>query len=499
VTPDTLDKACHVVIAPDGLRATLQIVPGADPEMVTPEVLEAFIAARGVSTSAIDARAVANLCERWKREPEAVAEAVVAEGVPPVHGVDGRFELAPQLAPATPEPSGEQGRGVDHYRRSAFIIVEQGQAIGTLHAHTEPQDGRDVRGEVLKGGAARPCATTFDDTVELGQDGVVVALRKGRLEISATRVRVDPVLEIAESVDFSTGNVKFPGDVSIGKGVRDCFEVEVGGNLEITELVEAAHVRAGGSVVLLRGMAGRGKGELSAGGDLDAKYLDGANVSVGNDLRVQRELTNCVTHVGRCVRSPACTVVGGELWMRFGGEVRALGGEAEAETLVRLGVDADLDAFARMLEELLPETAGRAARVQQQLAELTKPEHAELRANLEFDAMAERKRIPSIRAAIERVLAAYTRLENATLTVEKSIMPGVTLAIGSRAATVREPIRGPVTIAMDEHGTLVMRHGGTQTPLATKAKLHPAPGSADLDEMRRWLDHPLLAASERAA
>lgn len=506
MSTDALDKACRVAISADGLRATLQIDPGFDPKAVTPESVQAILAARGFESSTVIAEAAANLSNQLAADAEATAEAVVAEGRASVEGVDGRFELSSELAPPEPKPPAEgEEPAFDHYGRSAFIIVEQGQIVGTLHPHTESEDGMDVRGEVIKATSGKPCQLKFDDTVELHDDGSVTALRKGRVEMSPTKLGIDPVLEIAESVDFSTGNVKFPGDVSIGKGVRDCFEVEVGGNLEIVELVEAADIRAKGSVVLLRGMAGRGKGELSVGGDLEAKYLDGAMVTVKYDLRVQREVTNCTTHVGRCVRSPSCTVVGGELWARFGGEVRTLGGQAEAETLVRIGVDAELDACARMLEDLLPQTVWRIDRAQQELSDIQQgsgkptPSQAKEITRLEFEIVSEQARFPAIRAAIERVLAAYKKLEGAKLTVEKSIMPGVTIAIGSQAATVREPIRGPVVLSRDEQGTLVMRQGSITSPLATKAKLHPAPGSADLDELRRWLESPALNEVAKAA
>lgn len=506
MSTDALDKASRVSISSDGLRATVQIDAGFDPKAVTGDSVEALLAARGIDPSTMLADAAADLANQLRANVEGVAEAVVAEGKASVDGVDGRFELNPELIPPTPKSQSEGNEpAFDHYGRSAFIIVEQGQVVGTLHEHTEAEDGMDVRGDVIRATPGKPCQMKFDDSVEVKGDGTVIALRKGRVELTPSKLSIDPVLEIAESVDFSTGNVRFPGDVLIGKGVRDCFEVDVGGNLEIVELVEAAEVRAKGSVVLLRGMAGRGKGELRVGGDLEAKYLDGALVCVKYDLRVQREITNCTTHVGRCVRSPACTVVGGELWARFGGEVRTLGGEAEAETLVRIGVDAEMDACARMLEDLLPQTVGRIERARQELADIQKasgkptPSRSKEITRLEFEIVSEQARFPSIRAAIERVLHAYSKLAGATISVEKAIMPGVTIAIGGQAATVREPIRGPVVISRDEHGTLVMRQGGSTTPLASKAKLHPAPGSADLDELRRWLESPSLNEAAKAA
>jgi uncharacterized protein (DUF342 family) len=506
MSADELDQACRVAISSDGLHATLQIDPGFSPEAVTPEAVGAILAGRGIDPSTVIAEAIAELSTMLAAMPDTMAEAVVARGTAAVHGTDGRFELSPELGPSRSKSAAAGAEPVlDHYERSAFVIVDQGQVVGVLHPPTEAQDGVDVRGVVIKAIRGKPCPLKLADTVELKSDGTVVSLHKGRVELTPLKLGVDPVLEIPESVDFSTGNVRFPGDATIGKGVCDCFEVEIGGNLEVMELIEAATVSARGSVVLHRGMAGRGKGELRVGGDLEAKYLDGASVTVGNDLRVQREVTNCVTHVGRRVRSQACTVVGGELWARFGGEVRMLGGEAEAETLVRIGVDAQMDACARMLEDALPQAIARVDRARQQLSDIqmaaAKPTPSQARemSRLEFEIESERSRFPAIRAAIQRVLNAYEKLRGATLSVEKAIMPGVTLAIGGQAATVREAIRGPVVIACDEHGMLVFRSGGSSTPLASKAKLHPAPGSADMDELRRLLDSPALSEDSKAA
>ncbi|MFI4882900.1 MAG: DUF342 domain-containing protein [Phycisphaerales bacterium JB064] len=505
---DALEKLARLTVSPDGLRATLQLQPGLEASDITPEAIEAILISRGVRASKITPESAGAIARQIIDAPTEPAEAVVAEGVAPIAGVDGRFELDETLAERAKTPTNEGGETeFDHYARSAFIIVEKDERVGTVYPHSEAQDGIDVRGKIIKATPGRPCPLTFDDSVDVRNDGSVIALRKGRLEQTPTRLGVEPVLEIEEYVDFSTGNVSFPGDVIIRKGVRDCFTVEVGGALEIIELVEAAIIVANGSVILRRGMAGRGKGQLSAGGDLEARYLDGADIKVANDLRVQRELTNCVTHVGRSIHSASCSVIGGELWIRFGGVVRSIGGEAEAETLVRLGVDPTLDDRAKQLIDLLPQATNRLARAKQELADLQKmtskltPTQAETMTSLQFEIISNQARLPAIRNAIERVLMAYASLNGASLNVERSIMPGVTIAIGARAATVRDTIKGPVIIAMDERGALVIKdpNSGSSMPLASKAKLHPAPGCVDLDELQRWRDSAALRDETKAA
>jgi uncharacterized protein (DUF342 family) len=506
---DALEKLTRVSVCADGLSATLCVKPGIEPSEFTTEAVEAVLVSRGIRPSNGTTEAVGQLVAAMTKAPDEEASVVVARGVAAVHGQDGRFEIDQELIERSKPSGDEQGeaQGHDHYARSAFIVVEPGTRLGKVLPHTEAHDGLDVRGKVIKAKPGRPCQVRFDESVQVGVDGVVTAKQKGRLEYSEAHLKIDPVLEIGESVDFSTGNVDFPGDVLIRKGVRDCFTVHAGKDLEVEELVEASTISAEGSITLRRGMAGRGKGELRAGGDLSAKYLDGVDVAVGNDLRIERELTNCTTLVRRCVRSPSCTVVGGDLAIRFGGEVRALGGEAEAETLVRLGVDLQLEDRAKALEEVLPKILGALTRARQELETLQKSAaklsaaQAETMTTLQFEIMTGQSRLPTIRAAIQGLLDSYQRLTRAALLVDRVISPGVTIVIADKAATVREPIRGPVVIEMDSQGGLVIRNPSTgqKTPLSAKAKIVPYRDGIDVDELRRWLDNPLLAIAAEAA
>ena len=506
---DELEKLVRVSVCADGLMATLCVQPGVDLSQVTMETVSAILEGRGVSSPADLRDRVDGLVAKLTECSDQEVELVIAQGTAAIHGEDGWFELDGSLE-VKEAPQGEDENGEiensDHYARSAFIVVTEGQHVGQIHPHTEAQDGVDVRGKVIKAKAGRPCKILFDETVRVDEHGSVTALQSGRLDLSPTRLRIDPVLVVAESVDFSTGNVDFPHDVLVQKGVRDCFTIEAGGAIEIVELVEAASVNAGGSILLRRGMAGRGKGCIHAGGDLEAKYLDAVRVDVLNDLRVQRELTNCTTYVGRCVRSPSCSVVGGKLDIRFGGQLRMLGGEAEGETLVRLGIDPTLERQARDLEELVPVALNRATQAKLELDQLKKmssklsPSQAEAVMSLQFEIMTCETRFPVIKSGIQSVVETYKRLSRVTLAVEKAIMPGVTIVIGGKAATVREPIRGPVVVALDEAETLVLRDPstGAESPIAAKAKLHPATGAIDISELERWLDNPLLR-EERAA
>lgn len=493
---DDFQSKCHVSVSPDGLAATVRIEAGAPCDETAAQVLLTVLADHGVDQERIVDGAIEELIGRLASAPESDAEGVVARGVVPVDGTDGWFE--PILTPSSPamqQAPDDKRSGIDHYAQSSIVVVRKDQTVGVLHPEGEPVAGIDVYGSTIKATPGQPSSVEFDETVELRDDGDVVALHDGRLMTSDTRVSVEATLVIEDSVDFATGNVDFPGNVVVRAGVRDRFSMRVGGDLEVAELVEAASIHTSGSARLKRGMAGRGKGMLDVGLDLHAGYLDGATVRVGGDLCVQNELSSCVTLVGRRVQSPECAVVSGELSFRFGGHVRTIGSGAETEIIVRAGCDPDLDAQTRLLEEALGETVRRLEKARAELADASDEASAAIGAEV---ARLEAKG-PAIRTALERVLSAYERMAGVTLLVERSVMPGVTLQFGTQGATVRQAISGPVEILVDESGVIVYRSGGATTPLATRASMHAARDATDLDELRRWLEHPLLRSSEKAA
>ncbi|OAB62780.1 hypothetical protein AY599_06315 [Leptolyngbya valderiana BDU 20041] len=494
---ETLEQASRVIISPDGVRAVLRIAPNLENEIVTTDLIEAVLSGQGIDAQRMLKPAIASLVEQLRTKPGEEAEAVAAEGVAPTNGADGWFERSPELASPEPPAAGPEDSAVDFYAHTSIVVVRSGQVLGVLHEPTEAADGLDVYGTPIKASQGQAAALRLDDSVELREDGSVVSLFDGCLDVSEGQLSVRATLQIDESVDFSTGNVDFPGNVTIGGGVCDKFKVCVGGDLEVLELVEAARIEVTGSATLHRGIAGRGKGSLSVAVDLEAGYVDGARLYVGRDLVVRKEISNCTTIVGRFVQSPECSVVGGEMSFRFGGNVRTLGSEAETELLVRIGCDPEMDARAKLLDGALRDIAGRMEKIRAKLAEASPADANRLNAEL---ARLE-SRGPSIRSALERLIDAYGRMAGAVLRVERSIMPGVTLAIGPQAATVRQGLSGPVEILVDESGTMVFRTPGskTMTPLAGKAVMHVDRDAVHLDDLQRWLESSLLGSSENAA
>ncbi|MFG0283023.1 MAG: DUF342 domain-containing protein [Phycisphaerales bacterium JB039] len=479
---DTIDRLAKVIISGDRLTATLRLEPGIGDEL-TEDVVRGLLTGRGVDPFAADRpRRIAAAVEAYRDATERL-EMVVAEGRAPVHGVDGRFELDPSLAPEQrARPRATDDGAVSFYERSAFTIVAAGQRIGRLIAPTEGQPGVDVMDGDLAARSGRPAPIRLDASVEADADGEVRSRVDGELQATGGLLRVVELLSVPEYVDFSTGNVHFPGDVVVGRGVRDCFTVRCGGDLTVRELVEAATLVVGRDAKLDRGMAAREKGSLTVGRDLDAKYLDNVHCVVGRDMQALKEVHNCHVVVGRRFIGPTCAVIGGALAVAGKAEIGQIGGESGSQTDVILGRIGDLEELARQALDLLPavERAAEVAaeRLEQMRRMAIKPTAQQTRelTELELEVEATEARLDPLRRAIEQIAESLSRHTEAELSVGKIIHAGATIWIGTHRAEFETAIKGPLRIHLSQLGAPVITDGvrGSAIPLADIAKVTTA-------------------------
>src|SRR5205823_5705067 len=118
------------------------------------------------------------------------------------------------------------------------------------------------------------------DGVTVSEDGLrVVATISGSLVRTDGKLSVKPLLRINRSVDLTTGNIDFPGNVVIDADVADGFTVTAAGDLLVNGVAAACKLESGGTLVLMNGMMGKGTGEIIAHGPLEAGFLRDCTVT----------------------------------------------------------------------------------------------------------------------------------------------------------------------------------------------------------------------------
>ena len=494
---DKIKSECfRIKISQDQLSASLVIEPQADSTWLTEERIDAACADRGLIAPQNRTKVIREALETFFAEEthESAHEVVIAKGRSPQHGEDGYLQFEPGLDPFEQEPEStteddEGDDAVDFYNQSAFTIVMEGQVIGCLIEPTEGVDGFDVTGKVLAARNGRALDLKVDSTILLDREHRLVSQASGIIDYHGGRIRILEELDITDNVDFSTGNIDFPGDVSVGKGIKDRFRVKVGKSLVVRELVEAATLTCAVDCTLQRGMAGRGKGAITTGRDLCATFVDNSTLLVGRDLIVAKEIGACRTCVSRRVSSPTAALIGGEMIVAQSCELAQIGSESGAKTIIALGRHYEIDGLARKLAELLPEALSASNRLRKRRETIAtqgtnlSAEQTEELTNAQRAASVAEARVSRIRSGLERLWTTHRESTDTELVVSKVLYSGVRVAIGGFLATIKEDLKGPVRIWLDKGEPQVGDLEGAGAPLSTVASVEECDRFPDLQSL----------------
>lgn len=475
----------------EGLEGYLVITPGYDPADVTAEVLLAQLQAIRLASRWLDNEAVRELAARCQSHPHLNYRELIARGCPPTHGQAGSIDLhekirgrireiehrTESLNAANPE-GGDAGDQVTDFRsQSAFIFVHAGQEIATLSPPTDGLDGQSVYGETIAARKGKPCATLLGAGVVLDADNKVRATVHGVLDYRRNQIAVDETLHVGGSVDYSTGNIDFVGDVEVGNQVRDCFVVDSGGSVQIKGLVEAATIRAKHELQLSGGMAGREKGEFFAGGGLRARYIDRATGVVHSHCIIAKEMNSCDLTVYGEMNSPNAAMRGGRCSATRGMTIGVLGGAGGIATEVFIGHLPEPEGLIARIQELIRELEGAAAEATTRLDQLTAgsatvpdPLKDELKAitaeKREYDG-----RLSVLRTRGTKLADMVRESTKYSLRIMRKVSPGVRVWMPGWQIEIREEIKGPVEILLDKDHRVQLIDLRSNSPLTTEGVL----------------------------
>nr|WP_325211211.1 FapA family protein [uncultured Oscillibacter sp.] len=264
---------------------------------------------------------------------------LVARGTPAFDGRNGNIvDSFPRAIQRVLEVN-EFGQ-VDYTSLNLICNVEEGQEICHLVRPTEGEPGRTVTNQEIPAKSGRSVPLPRGRNTEISEDGdALIASMPGHVEFSGTTFQVKPVLDIGGDVDFSTGNIKFVGDVNIKGDVLSGFTVKAMGNVYVGGVVEAGGtVEAGGDLTVVKGILGDGTTVIRAGRCIFAKYIENATIFVRENLQ-----TDCIVN-GRIycdgeviIRSGRGSIIGGRVWAAKRISASAVGAKSEVKTSVALG------------------------------------------------------------------------------------------------------------------------------------------------------------------
>lgn len=461
----TTDKPITVEMGAGYLSATLRISPAAEPREYGLDLCIWELQNAGVSiTSAIKQRVKAFVEHRAGNPDD--DQPLELQAQPPVNGEDGRIEWDPRCDPNRVESQDEPAEEkVDFYTTHNFIDIEAGQVVARIVPPTEGEYGYDLRGEAIAPRPGQPAPLRFDpNAFTIDRNGECTATLAGVLRVTHRDVTVSPVLQIPKQVDFSTGNIEFNGDVTIGGGVCDCFIVKAKGNIEVGGTIEAATINAGGDLVARSGVATRGAGSIVVGRDLRAKYLNSVTAEARRDVQIEREVIGCQLEVGRNLDVPMGSIIGGKIAVQGSVHAQVIGSDGELATTLSLAFSPKTERMLQTVRQRLKaidQEKKRATAEAQAIRENKNATHQqrEQLTTLMFKPYELDSQAQTLRERLEQLKAMYARMRRVDLTVEKMLYAGVRLIIDGQVYLVRETIKGPVWIGWNKSHKLLGRLG----------------------------------------
>jgi len=239
---------------------------------------------------------------------------VVAQGTPPVNGIDGELVYLFEMDSENSHPKILADGSVDYKQVDYFTSVKENTVLATRSEAGEGEPGKDVFGQPITQKPGRGASKFVRAKgVNISDDELrLTAAISGQIVINGKTISITPVLDVKGDVGYETGNIKFDGSVNVKGAVITGFSIEAAGNIEIKGIVEAASLKSGGSINLYGGVQGRFKGRVVADGDVFMKFAQNARIIAGGNV-VSNSLLHCDTECKGSIllEGDNCFIAGG--------------------------------------------------------------------------------------------------------------------------------------------------------------------------------------------
>ena len=284
---------------------------------------------------------------RWETITEALNEqsesrrivknVLVAKGDRPVSEITEYYKINPLLEKKERKYGKEEL--IDHREHSPFVIVKKGQVLANLIPRKQGSSGVNVHGMELPYETIHREGISGGENTQTNEKNIISDIH-GQLIVNKKIISVQPNLVIKGAVDYRTGNIIFPGDVSIEGPVSDGFKIIAGGSLSIKQTLDLTHAFAKDDIQVMGGIIGKGAAIIKSGGDIRTKFIENCRVAARKSIFVDSEIINSSIYALNTVEmGDKGTILGGDIYAVNGLRAGSVGKETGRATRIHCGID----------------------------------------------------------------------------------------------------------------------------------------------------------------
>ncbi len=440
-----INASMNTIVSPDKMKAYVIIMPPEGGRMLTFDEIMKQINESGI-TYGIKRDVITTLAIN----PAYNQQILIAEGTEPVFGVNGKLQFLFDINKDAKPTIMEDGR-VNFRELHLIENVTRGQVLVTSIPPTPGQPGKNILGIDIPALDGKPAVLPRGKNVEVSPDGqALLAAFDGLVDFIDGKVSVFSLYEVPADVDNSTGNIYFVGNVVVRGNVLSGFTIEAGGSVEVYGVVEGAIIKAGGSIILRRGMQGLGKGVLISEGDIVARYIEHSNIQARGDIRAEAVMHSNVKCGNRLELSgKKGLLVGGSAKIGKELSVKVIGSPMSTLTDIEVGVDPTLrERYKDVKDEI--RTAETDIKKAEQVIELLKKLEQVGKLTPEKQEMLDRSirtkthytsTLGELKEELMKLDEILEQESNGRILAQNIIYPGTKVAIGTVMMNVRENLQ----------------------------------------------------------
>lgn len=326
----------YLEISDDKLSACIVIPPNPYPVDIK-EMLDKHEVTYGIDSELVE-KITRDLFDGFKMENRYE----VATGKKPVTGQPGELILRTN-SPEDMILSSEDLAQVDYktYKRKLLALCEEEKPIAMVIQPTNGHNGMDVKGNPLEGKDGEEVIYKLGENVY--EDGrKIVSKIDGLIEYKKNRdnsidIDVTEVYIVKEDVDYSTGNIEFPGSVIVKGIIKAGFEVRAKKDV-VAETIRG-NVYTEGSVLAKQGIIGGTQfASIKAEGSVYAKFVQNARIVSGADINIKKSIVKSEIFAEGTIdveKGPG-SIIGGSLFAVNGINAKILGSDSFVKTEVAI-------------------------------------------------------------------------------------------------------------------------------------------------------------------
>lgn len=434
----------RIRVSQDKLKAYLIIAPFKNGESLTMADIQGVLQEQNILYG-VKEEALSQALEKQNL----YSEILVAEGTKPEEGENARLEFHFNPKGIELKPQELEDGSVDFYNLNLIQSVESGQILVEKIPATAGINGKNVYGEETKAKPGKDIRLPQGQNTQAVEEYTkLIATKSGHVVYSNGRVNVLNVYEVRGDVDFSTGNIKYMGNVIVRGTVKSNFSVEATGDVEIYGNLEGT-VISESNIQVKKGIV---RGTAYAKGNVVARYIENSQVISGDSITVAEAIMHSVCKAGRkiTVSSKKGLLVGGSA--TAGEEIfaKAIGSNMGTSTVLEVGIrpesreeykdvcrrliasQENLDKNNNLIKSLNEMQQKQKGWNQQKEQLLMKARRLQYQLNQEVIQLSARK------TELEEL---FEELQNARIIAENIVYGGVSVSMGKSVYNVTEDLK----------------------------------------------------------